>query len=45
MDIKVLQSLMGHKNIITTMDIYNKVNDERKRKEVIKTVSPLNLTQ
>ena len=45
MDIKVLQSLMGHKNIITTMDIYNKVNDERKRQEVIKTVSPLNLTQ
>ncbi len=35
MDAKVLQSIMGHKNIAITMDVYNHVNDyERLAKEV-----------
>lgn len=41
MDCKVLQALMGHKNISTTMDIYNKVSEQRKIQEVGSTVSPI----
>lgn len=41
MDCKVLQALMGHKNIATTMDIYNKVSEQRKIQEVGSTVSPI----
>lgn len=33
-DIKVLQSIMGHLNIAVTMQIYNHVNDERNKEEV-----------
>ena len=32
---------MGHKNIATTMDIYNKVSEQRKIQEVGSTVSPI----
>lgn len=41
MDCKVLQALMGHKNIATTMDIYNKVSEQRKIQEVGSTASPI----
>lgn len=43
MDIKVLQILMGHKNIGVTMDIYNHVSEERKRLEVSNTLSPISI--
>lgn len=33
-DPKVLQEIMGHKNIAVTMQVYNHVNDERTHKEV-----------
>ena len=33
-DIKVLQKLMGHKNIQVTMQVYNHVNDNRITSEV-----------
>lgn len=36
MDIKVLQQIMGHKNIGITMDVYNHINDERLRKEALR---------
>ena len=32
---------MGHKNIATTMDIYNKVSEQRKIQEVGSTASPI----
>lgn len=34
MDIKVLQTIMGHKNIAITMQVYNHVNSERARQEM-----------
>lgn len=33
-DVKVLQEIMGHKNIAVTMQVYNHVNNERTKKEV-----------
>lgn len=41
MDIKVLQSLMGHKNIAVTMDVYNYVSKERVKLEVKRVSTPL----
>ena len=35
-DIKVLQKLMGHNDIRTTMQVYNHVDDKRLRREVDK---------
>lgn len=40
-DIKVLQEIMGHKNIAVTMQIYNHVNTERTQKEVNRLPSVL----
>lgn len=37
MDIKVLQYLMGHSSSKITNDIYNHVNEERAKKELLKT--------
>ena len=38
-NLKVIQSIMGHKDIQTTMDIYADCTDEKK-KEVLSTVRP-----
>lgn len=35
-DIKVLQNIMGHADIATTMNIYNHVNEERSKEETAK---------
>lgn len=42
-DVKVLQELMGHKNIQVTMQVYNHSNFERAQKEVERTSSVINL--
>lgn len=34
MDVKVLQTIMGHSNIAVTMNVYNHVTEERMRKEM-----------
>lgn len=41
MDIKVLQTLMGHKNIATTMNIYNKVDAVRLKKSTLAVDPPV----
>lgn len=33
-DIKVIQAVMGHESIVTTMDIYNDVTEDRKMKAI-----------
>lgn len=42
-DVKVLQELMGHKNIQVTMQVYNHSNFERAQKELEKIQSVINL--
>ncbi|MBR1738130.1 MAG: tyrosine-type recombinase/integrase [Firmicutes bacterium] len=33
-NIKTIQEIMGHKNVSTTIDIYNEVSNSKKRKEL-----------
>lgn len=42
-DVKVLQELMGHKNISITMEVYNHSDLERAQKEIKKIESVINL--
>lgn len=35
MNVKVLQEILGHKDISTTLDIYTDVTNETKQKEIV----------
>lgn len=45
MDVKVLQSIMGHANIQVTMEVYNHVNEDRIQKEMSRVEEKMNLAQ
>ena len=41
-NVKLIQSIMGHRNVQTTLDIYTEIN-EIKKKEAIQNLSKLNI--